>query len=220
MIAAARENKVFFMEAMWTRFVPPLVKVRDWLARGLIGDVKMVQVNFGFSAQVNPAGRLFNHALGGGALLDAGVYPISFASMVFGGVKPEKIASLLQFGETGVDEEFTAVISYGSYRMANVTAALRTALVNDGWIYGTRGRIHIPDYVFTHRASLIVDGQYTYHYEPDFVSNGYNYEAEEVMRCIREGKTESEVMPLDESLVIMEIMDAVRSQWNFKYPSE
>jgi predicted dehydrogenase len=220
MIAEARAHKVFFMEAMWTRFVPPLVKVREWISSGIIGDVKLVQANFCFSTPFNPQGRLFNIDLGGGALLDAGVYPISLASMVFGGKKPEAVISMMYRGKTNVDEEVSALLSYGGPHTASISAALSTAAVNDGWIYGTQGRIHLPDFVFCHSANLAVNGRYSYHYEPEFLSNGYNYEAEEVMRCVKEGKTESETMSLDESLTIMEIMDQIRTQHGFRYPGE
>jgi predicted dehydrogenase len=219
-ITTARKQQMFFMEAMWTRFVPPLCKVREWLNQGLIGEVKMVQANFGFNVPRNPEGRLLNIKLGGGALLDAGVYPISLASMVFKGKKPEKIASLLDLGDTGVDEEVSALLSYGSGRMASISTALSASLVNDAWIYGKEGRIHLPDFVFSHSANLTVHGKYTYHYEPEFISNGYNYEAEELMRCLKSGKTESDIMPLDESLAIIQTMDEIRSQGNFRYPGE
>jgi predicted dehydrogenase len=218
--AAARENHTFFMEAMWTRFVPPVRKVREWLSGGLIGEPKMVQANFGFRVSWDPKGRLLNPLLGGGALLDAGVYPVSFASMVFGPAQPEKIAAILHLGETGVDEECTALVSWGGSRIASLGAAVRTALTNDAWISGTEGRIHVPGFVFAHSASLDVYGRYTYHYEGEFLSNGYNYEAEEVMNCIREGKTESAVMTLDESAIIMKIMDEIRAQGKLKYPGE
>jgi predicted dehydrogenase len=220
MIEAAARNKVFFMEAMWTRFTPPLRKVREWLDQGLIGEVKMAQANFGFSTAFNPRGRLFNLELGGGALLDAGIYPLSLASMVFGGKKPERVVSQLYFGETGADEEAAAILSYGGCRVAYTACANRTAMVNDGWIYGTGGKIHIPNFVFAHSAVLLLEGRYEYRYEPDFVSNGYNYEADAAMDCIREGKTESEVMPWAESLVLMETMDEIRGQWNYRYPAE
>jgi predicted dehydrogenase len=220
MINAARENKVFFMEAMWTRYVPSICKVREWLAQGLIGEVKMVEANFGFSTQRNPQGRHLNIELGGGALLDAGIYPLSMASMAFGGKKPEKIQSLMYFGQTGVDEENAALLSYGGCRIAQAKSALTVKMINDAWIYGADGRIHLPDFVFSHSANLTIEGKYTYHFEDNYYSNGYNYEAEEVMNCIREGKTESNIMPLDESLVLMETMDEIRAQWNFKYPCE
>jgi predicted dehydrogenase len=219
-IDAAKKNKVFFMEAMWTRFTPALCKVREWLKEGLIGDVKVTQANFGFAAAFNPQGRLFNLELGGGALLDAGIYPLSLTSMVFGGQRPERISSQLFFGETGADEEASVLLSYGGPRIAYAACANRTAMVNDAWIYGTNGKIHIPDFVFAHSASLLLSGRYDYKYEPEYVSNSYNYEAAVAMDCIREGKTESEVMPWAESLVLMETMDEVRRQWKFKYPSE
>jgi predicted dehydrogenase len=220
MIAEARANGVFFMEAMWTRFVPPLVKVREWLDSGIIGELRMVQANFCFSAPFNPQGRLYNIELGGGALLDAGVYPVSLASFVFGGKKPEALRSMMYIGKTGVDEEVSALISYGGPRMAAVSAAISTAGVNDGWIYGTQGRIHLPDFVFSHSADLQLYGRYNYHYEPEFFSNGYNYEAEEVMNCLRAGKLESETLSLSESLVIMETMDQIRAQGGLRYPGE
>jgi predicted dehydrogenase len=223
MIRAAGENKVFFMEAMWTRYVPPVVKVREWLSQGLIGEVKMMQANFGFRLPVNPEtvkGRLLNRELGGGAVLDAGVYPVAMASMVFGGKKPLKIVSAMQIGETGVDEECAAILSYGGPRIAYTSAAIRTEMANDTWIYGSQGKIHIPAFVFAHSADLILDGRNPYHFEGDFYSNGYNYEAEEAMDCIREGKLESSVITLEESLVIMEIMDEIRAQGNLKYPGE
>lgn len=220
MIETARSAGAFFMEAMWTRFVPPVCKVREWLEQGLIGDVQRVEANFCFHAPVNPESRLFNLRLGGGALLDAGVYPLSLASMVYRGQKPETVVSLLARGQTGVDESVSALISYGSGRTASISAALTIATVNDAWIYGKAGRIHLPDFVFAHRADLTVYGKYAYRYEPEFASNGYNYEASAVMDAIRAGKTESAVMPWAESLSIAQTMDAIRSQWGFRYPCE
>jgi predicted dehydrogenase len=220
MIAEARTNKVFFMEAMWTRFVPPLLKVREWLNSDIVGEVKMVQANFCFSAPFNPQGRLYNIELGGGALLDAGVYPVSLASFAFDGKKPEAVRSMMYLGKTGVDEEVFALLSYGGPGMASLSAAISAAGVNDGWIYGTQGYIHLPDFVFSHSADLHVYGRYKYHYEPEFLSNGYNYEAEELMNCLRAGKQESEIMGLSESLVIMETKDQIRAQGGLRYPGE
>ncbi|MCL2044088.1 MAG: Gfo/Idh/MocA family oxidoreductase [Treponema sp.] len=220
MIGAARENNCFFMEAMWTRYLPPLVKVREWLSQGLIGDVKIIQANFGVNAEFNPENRLFDINLGGGALLDLGIYPLSLISMVFEGQKPQDIKSQVFLGETGVDESTSALLSYGGFRIAFATAAIRTQLVNDAWIYGTKGRIHIPDFVWARTANLLLDGENEHHYCPEFISNGYNYEADEVMQCIRAGKTESSIMTWEESLTIMETMDTIRAQGNFRYPCE
>jgi predicted dehydrogenase len=126
------------------------------------------------------------------------------------------------FGKTGVDEQTMAILSYSGHRMAYGASSIRTRLTNDAWIYGTLGKIHIPNFIWAHGAELLLnDSERKDIFTPEnFVSNGYNYEAEEVMRCIREGKTASEVMPWDESLTIMETMDRIRAQWDFKYPSE
>jgi predicted dehydrogenase len=220
MIQAARENKVFFMEALWTRFVPPVVQAREWLAEGLIGEARMVQGNFCFRAPFDPAWRLYNRALGGGALLDAGIYPISLSSMVFGGRRPEKVSSILTVGETGVDEETAALLSWGPHKTAVITVAITTAAQNDLWIYGAKGRIQLPSFVSCRSATLAVDGEDPRRWEGEFRGNGYNYQAEAVMDCVREGALESAVMPLDESLNIARTMDEIRAQWDFKYPSE
>ena len=220
MIAAAKENKTFFMEAMWTRFIPPVKKVRQWLSENLIGEVKMVQANFGFNAFFDPEHRLFNLNLGGGALLDAGIYPLSMISMVFGGVKPIDIKSQLFLGESGSDDENAVILSYGNHKMGFASSATRLELENDAWIYGSKGRIHIPNFIWARNVRLFQDGKDEFNFVPEFVSNGYNYEAEEVMRCLREEKIESHDMTWDESIIIMETMDKIRAQWDFKYPCE
>jgi len=220
MIEAAGENNTFLMEAMWTRFRPAMYKVRNWLSKGLIGKVKMVQANFGFRAPIEPDHRLFKLELGGGALLDVGIYPISFASMVFGGQKPHDIKSHIVIGKTGVDEEAAAIISYGGSRLACASTAIRTKMVNDAWIYGDSGKIYIPSFVQALGAELLQDGKKKSRFDQEDVSNGFNFEAAEVMDCIRKGLSESPIMPLDESLVVMETMDAIRAQNNFWYPSE
>jgi len=218
MILTAQENNVFFMEAMWTRFIPPLVKVRDWLQQGLIGDVNTVQANFGFNAQYDPENRLFNPHLGGGALLDAGIYPLSMISMIYGGKKPVEIKSQVVFGKSGVDEQNIISLSYGENRLASASSAICTAMENDLWIYGTHGKIHVPNFIWSRCARLLVDD--IDDYIPELISNGYNYQAEAVMNCIREGIIECPVMSWGESLVLMETMDAIREQWGFRYPGE
>ncbi|MDR0760768.1 MAG: Gfo/Idh/MocA family oxidoreductase [Treponema sp.] len=220
MIDCARRHKVFFMEALWSRFVPPVRKAREWIAGGQVGEIRMVQGNFGFTVDLPPEHRLRNINLGGGALLDAGVYPVSFASMAFGGARPQKISGALTMGETGVDEEAAALLYWGPHQTALVSASIALTTVNDLWIYGTEGYIHLPSFVFCRSADLVLPGRPPYHWEGDFLGNGYNYEAEAVMDCLRAGRTESEIMPLDESLVIAGIMDEIRRQWGFTYPGE
>jgi dihydrodiol dehydrogenase / D-xylose 1-dehydrogenase (NADP) len=217
--SAARARKVFAMEAMWTRFLPATIKVREWLASGMIGDLSMMKADFGFRAEWKPEWRLLNRELGGGALLDAGIYPVSYASMVFG-TQPTRIESAAQIGPTGVDERFAAVFGYDGGRLAQVSAAVRTRLVSDAWIYGTEGYIHVPGFLFGKSAELFVGDSPVEACTPEFVSTGYNYEAAAVGQLIRQGKTESPLMPLEETIAIMKTMDAIRKPWGLVYPSE
>lgn len=219
LIAYAREKRLFLMEAMWTRYLPAIVKVREWLGSGLIGEVRFLKADFGYRCAWDPQGRLLNPALGGGALLDVGIYPVSFASMVFG-MQPQTIKSLAHIGETRVDEQFAALFGYEGGKLAALSGALRTDFVNDAVIMGTKGRIHIPDFFFAKTATLHLDSGKEEVFGPEFEGNGYQYEAAEAIRCLREGRLESSVMPLDETLAIMRTMDAIRSQWGLRYPGE
>ena len=218
-VDVARGRGVFLMEAMWTRFFPLMSWLRGLLADGAIGEVRMVAADFGFRADFNPDSRLLNPDLGGGGLLDVGVYTVSLASMVLG--KPSRIASLADIGRTGVDEQAAMVFGYDGGQLSVLYTAVRTSTPHEAVILGTDGQIRLPTAWWRpQRMTLIRSGQ-----EPEEVvmepeGNGYNYEAVEVARCLDEGKTESDVMPLDESIEIMETMDQVRAQWGLKYPME
>lgn len=219
-IACAKEHKVFLMEAMWTRYLPAIRKVREWLDEGRIGEVRALRADFGFDFGWNPGHRLLDPALGGGALLDAGIYPISFASFVFG-AQPDKIASSVHIGETGVDERFALLFEYEGGRSASLGGAVQLALPNEAYISGTKGHIHIPSlFLNTRSATLHVNGEEPVAFADDRTSIGYAFEAREAMACLREGRTESAAMPLDETLAIMRTLDRIRAQWGLKYPSE
>ena len=218
MIDAARKNNVFLMEAMWTRFLPVIGKVREWLAAGAIGDVHMVTADFGFGASFNIESRLFNPELGGGALLDVGIYAVSFASMVFGS-QPERIASMAQKCESGVDERSAMIFGYDAGQLAVLYTAICTTTPQTAVILGGSGNIEMPGFWHGTQATLRAGGEEE-SVEMPFDGNGYGYQAMEVMRCIREGRLESDILPLDESLAIMQTMDTVREQWGLKYPME
>ena len=215
----ARGKGLFLMEAMWTRFLPVMGKVRDWLIDGAIGQTRMVYADFGFRAELNREGRLFNPELGGGALLDVGVYTLSFASMVFGG-PPSAMSGLAHLGETGVDEQAAVVLSYPEGGLALLSCAVRTNTFQEAKIFGTQGAISIhPPFWHSKSVTLSVKGREDA-LELPYEGNGYGHQAAEVMRCLREGKPESEVMPLDETLSILETMDRLRAGWGLKYPME
>ncbi|MBP1903663.1 putative dehydrogenase [Paenibacillus turicensis] len=219
LIALARQKNVFMMEAMWTRFLPAIVKVREWIQQGQIGEVKQVRAEFGFHSEWNPQGRLLNPELGGGALLDAGIYPVSFAAMIFG-ANPIHISSSAEIGQTGVDEHFSALLDYGAGKAALVTGAVRLALNNDAYIYGTKGHIHIPTFLYANEATLQVNDAKAETFSAPRASHGYAYEAEEVGRLILAGEKECPIISLNESLNIIRILDKMRGQWGLKYPFE
>jgi predicted dehydrogenase len=220
MIDLARTKKLFLMEAMWTRFLPIIVKVRQWLSQGLIGEVRYMQADFGFSGDWQPQHRLLNPNLAGGALLDVGVYTVSLASMVFG-QPPSKVTGLAHIGQTGVDEQSAMLLEFKDGQLAVLSCAVRTETPQQAIICGDKGRITIhPRFWKATKATISVYGQEDRTVEMPFAGNGYNYQAQEVMRCLRAGKLQSNIMPLDETLEIMKIMDELRSQWGLKYPIE
>jgi len=218
-VAAARDGKQFCMEAMWTRFLPLWTELRRRIADGAIGEVRMVQADFGFRAGWNPQGRLLNPALGGGSLLDVGVYCVSLAYSILGA--PAEIATRAHIGETGVDEQAAFILAYDGGQLAVLCSAVRTSTQHEAFIWGTEGRVHVhsPWWKPT-RATLAAAGKDEQVIEMPFEGNGYQYEAAEVGRCLAEGRLESDVMPLDETLSIMEALDRIRAQWGLKYPTE
>lgn len=218
-VAFARARGLFLMEAMWSRYYPAMVRAREILAAGAIGEPRLLNADLGFPSRINPAGRLYNPALGGGALLDVGVYPVSLASMVFG--TPTEIISRGHLGETGVDEQGAIILGYPDTRLAVLYTSIRTPTPHEATIMGTEGMLrigldwHKPDRVTLNRA-----GQPEEVTHLPFAGNGYNYEAAEVIACLRDGRTESATMPLDETLAIMRTLDAIRAQWGLRYPGE
>ncbi|NLG49707.1 MAG: Gfo/Idh/MocA family oxidoreductase [Chloroflexi bacterium] len=216
MVAAAQETGGFLMEAMWTRFLPVIAGVRQWLAEGKIGEPRIVKADFGFRSGWNPKGRLLNPMLAGGALLDVGVYVLAFASMVLGS-NPVDVQAQAHLGETGVDEQTAITLRYAGGELAVLSCAVRTNMPQNAAILGTEGMISIPDFWHATSATLRVDGQ-----EPVTINEtmGYHYEAAEVMRCLREGRQQSDVMPWDDSIAIARLMDQVRAQIGLTYPME
>lgn len=219
MVAAARGYDRFLMEAMWMRFRPAMVKLRELLAADAIGEVRMIAAELSWKAAFNAENRLFAPALGGGALLDCGVYPISFAAMVMG--QPAKVTGLPTLGKTGVDEQAGIVLGNDKGQLAVIAISIQANGPRTASILGTRGRIDLP--TDWHRPEALVlyqDGGEPQRFDLPHEGIGYHFEAIEVMDCIRAGKRESETLPLAETLAIQRTMDELRAQWGIKYPSE
>ena len=220
MIACARKNKLFLMEGMWMYFFPAIAKVCELVAGGAIGEVRLVQANFCFRREWEPKSRLLNPQLGGGALLDVGVYNIALAHKIYG-KEPERISSMAHIGKTGVDEQASMIFGYEGGAMAVLSCAVQTETLFEAAIYGTDGYIKIPHMFFQPDRIIVKAGQ-DEEKEITFnrLGNGYSYEAVEVMRCLRDGEVECPIMPLDTSIAIMKTMDQVRQQWELVYPME
>ena len=220
MVRVARENKVFLMEAMITRHVPLIKKVLEWVRDGRIGEVRMVKASRCARGVFQPGARQLNPELGGGSLLDVGVYVISFASMIFE-KSPVEVVGLGHIGELGSDEQGIAILKYNNSELADLSFALKTAGSNEAYILGTDGYIKVYDvFAVPTKASLFINREEVDVIEMPIIGNALNYEAEEVMRCLKSGLKESPYMPLDESVQIMEIMDQIRKPWGLVYSND
>ena len=221
-IKKARDNNVFLMEGMWTRFLPAMVQVRDWLKKNSIGKIRQIRADFGICPQKDPSGRLFDLNLAGGALLDTGIYPVSFASMV-SGKKSRKIISHAVMGDTGVDEQSVYIFHYDDNSLAVLSSAIQAKLTNRAEIIGETGKIIIPpNFIGAQLAELHRFGnKNTDKVETDFLpKTGFSFEIQEVNQCLRKNKLESAIMPLDETFHIMQTLDEIRSDWGLHYSND
>ena len=219
LVEAARSRGVFLMEAMWTRFLPHVVRLREVVASGALGDVRTVLAEHGQWFAEDPSHRLFAPELGGGALLDLGVYPVSFASMVLG--TPSRVTAASDPAFTGVDATTSVLLQHEGGAQAVVTCSLSAAGVNAASVVGTEARV-VVDPVWYGPTTLSVvarDGSVVETFDGRVEGSGYRLEAAEVGRCLAEGRLESDVMPLDETVAIMSTMDEVRRQIDLSYPS-
>ena len=219
MVIAAKGHKLFLMEAMWLRFIPLLRDLQRRLAENEIGEIRMLQADFGFRAPFDPSSRLFNLDLAGGALLDIGIYPLAFATLLLG--EPEEITSVAHKAITGVDEQSAYLLRHAQGQISVLASALRTQTSMSASIYGSHGHIHLPKQFWRAKEMIVQRRNKTaevVHLPYD--GNGYQFEAQEVVDCLLAGKTESEIMPLADSLSLMRVMDQIRHQWGLIYPTE
>jgi predicted dehydrogenase len=218
MVAAAREERSLLMEAMWSRFLPAYATLRDVLAEGTLGTPLVVEADFGFRRPLDPAHRLFDPALGGGALLDLGIYPLQLASLVLG--PPDDVVARGHLGRTGVDEHVAAVLHHPSGGLAVIKAAVRVALSCGARVSGSRGWVELPPFMHAPDHLVVGTAAGAERIDCGWEGEGLRFQAEEVHRCLRAGVVESPLMPLDETLSLAGTLDAVRAQIGLVYPDE
>jgi predicted dehydrogenase len=220
LVEAARAKGVFLMEAMWTRFLPHIAKIHELIDAGELGDIVQVFAEQGiwFDPE-HPEHRLYDRALGGGALLDLGVYPTSFALSILGA--PDRITAAAHLTDAGVDAQTTAILEYEGGAQAITTSTLSAWTRTGAVVAGTKARIEIePRWMQPSPFALITrDGERT-EFPNEYEGHGLREEAIEVARCIRAGLTESPLMPHAFSLLTMRTMDAIRAQTGVRYDAD
>jgi predicted dehydrogenase len=219
MVRSARERGVFLMEAMWTRFLPAIAAVRTLVADGALGKIRLLVGGGGFIPGFDPRAPLFDRRLGGGALLDAGVYLVSLASMLLG--SPEEIVARGVLGRSGVDEQDALLLRYAGGAQALFYVSLATRRSPDLEILGEDARLRIEAPVF--RPTRLVFAKATGQpsvLEHPVDGSGYGGELLEVMVALAAGRRESLVMPLSDSVSVMRTLDSIRGAIGLRYPQE
>ncbi|MGY3127679.1 putative dehydrogenase [Agrococcus sp. UYP33] len=210
-VDAARAKGVFVMEAMWTRFLPTMVAVRERIAAGELGELVSVTADHSQMLDLSPGGRMIEPALGGGALLDLGVYCVSLAHAFLGPVTRVRAAGAVD--AAGVDHRGSAILTHEDGRMSTVTFSMETLGSNRGSIAGTEGVIELDPafYVWTGFTRRHASGDKET-FVPETDGRGMQFQAAEVERCVAAGQLESPLMPLDETVAIMRVMDEITAQ--------
>ncbi len=223
MINFARKQKVFLMEALWTKFLPHYQQLIQMIQEGKLGVLQSVLINFGFKPQAPVSPRLFDLKLGGGTLMDIGIYNVFMALSILG--KPQQIqAVMVPHAATGVDEQCAVLFTYPNGAMAQLFSSFVTTLPTEAEIAGTAGSIRLTSRFYEPSATI----QY-YHFTiretteiqvPKESGFGYQYEARHVNQCLQQGLTESPVMAHADTLLLMETLDAIRATAGIHYPED
>lgn len=218
--ALARKKNLFFMEAMWMKCQPAYRKMMEWIRGGLIGDVMSVEARF-HTKSMN-GHRLFCHEIAGGALLDLGIYPLTAACDILG-YRPSEITSRAAIGKENVDYTNSTLLSYENGSFASVASGLALEKMISLFVVGTKGRICTSKEFFfqaQHVEAIGYDDALLGSFDGPFLKNGYEFEAMEAMDCLHHQKTQSDLVPPDESLAMMDLLDTLRAKWGLKYNFE
>lgn len=216
----ARAKGVLVLEAMWTRYLPHMVRIREIIAAGTLGEVRTLMADHTQLLSDDPAHRINALELGGGALLDLGIYPISFAWDLFG--EPLTVQATATFKGTGADAQVATIFGYEGGRVASTLSASDTKGPNVASVLGTLARIDIDGVWYTPTTFRVVaaDGAVLEAYSSEVIGRGMHFQAEAVERLVAEGNLTGDVLPIDETVAILGTLDAIRGQIGLRYPGE
>lgn len=222
MIQTAKEQQVFLMEALWTKFLPHYLKMKELILQGAIGEVTCVQANFGFRPENKSPSRLLELSLGGGTLMDIGIYNVFLALSVLG--RPDGIMAASSPAANGIDEQCAVSFTYKNGAMAQLFSSFYSTMPVEANIFGREGNMRLTDRFYGPSSMLQLAGQSGTDYKniPVQKSNGwgYQYEAAHVTVCLLENLKESPVMSFDDSIILIDTLDSIRKLIGLKYEDE
>lgn len=219
MIQKAKEKQVFLMEAFWTRFIPATEKLQELIQSNRIGTIQMLKADFGFKGDTDPTKRLFNKSLGGGSLLDIGIYPVFLSLYLLG--KPDTIEASAVFSSTGIDSSCGILFNYKTGQLSVLDSTFLTNTETEATIYGDKGKIIVHSrFHHSNKLSVYSDDQSIETIEIDYTASGYFHEIEEVNYCLQNNLLESKKMPHAFSLDLILTLDEIRTVIGLAYPSD
>lgn len=217
--ALAQEKGLFLMEAFWIRFLPALMRMQEWIREGAIGEVVHMRSDYGFITAGTRKDRKFDSSLGGGALLDIGIYNLGFAHMVMGEA-PVNFSSRVHINEYGTDDFSTILLEYPGGKTAALTTSIGMEMPRQAAIFGTKGSITLPDFQQAQEVTLHIYGGETITEKFPFDVNGFEYQIREVRKGAANGQSASEIFKPTDSLLVLGLMDDIRESWNMKFSCE
>ncbi|MDR0592469.1 MAG: Gfo/Idh/MocA family oxidoreductase [Bifidobacteriaceae bacterium] len=213
----AAERGLFLMEAMWTRFLPHMTALRQWVAAGRLGEVRYVQGDFGFASAYDPTSRFFDPAVGGGALLDRGVYPLYLAADLLG--LPERVTASATLAPSGADSQVSAILDYPNGQ-ALIESSMIVTTPQEAWVAGTEAMVRLAGAYWRPTTLELRSGGKVEMWSRETLAAGYEYELAEVARRVSDAATESPLMPVSQSVGLMGVLDQIRAQIGVKFPGD
>lgn len=216
MISEAKNRNLFLMEAIWTRFIPATEKLLSLIEEGVIGEIKQIRADFGFKANPDPNLRLFNKKLGGGSLLDIGIYPVYLSLLLFGA--PQKITAKAEISSTGVDSFLAAIFEYQNGQKSVLESSFLVDTPTEAYIFGEKGYLKMHSrFHHSEKISIHISGKEVQEIDMKYKGNGYYHQITEVENCLSNNQYESSKLPHNMSLQLIQTLDRIRKKINLKY---